>query len=101
MNITSRCEVKATSPPYPPSPTVPSRTLLQSAFTVLVNIWFLAAGGPLCHPAAPSASCPSACPPASGERPAVTTLLVTHPAGLAHDMGRGHPERPDRLRAIE
>jgi acetoin utilization deacetylase AcuC-like enzyme len=26
---------------------------------------------------------------------------VTHPAGLAHDMGRGHPERPDRLRAIE
>jgi acetoin utilization deacetylase AcuC-like enzyme len=31
----------------------------------------------------------------------VTTLLITHPACLAHDMGHGHPERPDRLRAIE
>jgi acetoin utilization deacetylase AcuC-like enzyme len=31
----------------------------------------------------------------------VTTLLLTHPACLAHDMGHGHPERPDRLRAIE
>jgi acetoin utilization deacetylase AcuC-like enzyme len=31
----------------------------------------------------------------------MTTLLVTHSAGLAHDMGVGHPERPDRLRAIE
>jgi acetoin utilization deacetylase AcuC-like enzyme len=31
----------------------------------------------------------------------VTTLLITHPACLAHDMGEGHPERPDRLRAIE
>jgi acetoin utilization deacetylase AcuC-like enzyme len=31
----------------------------------------------------------------------MTTYLVTHPAGLAHDMGMGHPERPDRLRAIE
>ncbi len=29
------------------------------------------------------------------------TLLVTHASGLAHDMGAGHPERPDRLRAIE
>jgi acetoin utilization deacetylase AcuC-like enzyme len=29
------------------------------------------------------------------------TLLVTHPACLAHDMGEGHPERPDRLRAID
>jgi acetoin utilization deacetylase AcuC-like enzyme len=29
------------------------------------------------------------------------TLLVSHPACLAHDMGEGHPERPDRLRAIE
>jgi acetoin utilization deacetylase AcuC-like enzyme len=27
-------------------------------------------------------------------------LLVTHPSGLAHDTGAGHPERPDRLRAI-
>ena len=30
-----------------------------------------------------------------------TTLVVAHPACLAHDMGEGHPERPDRLRAIE
>jgi acetoin utilization deacetylase AcuC-like enzyme len=31
----------------------------------------------------------------------LTTLLITHPATLAHEMGEGHPERPDRLRAIE
>jgi acetoin utilization deacetylase AcuC-like enzyme len=31
----------------------------------------------------------------------VTTLLISHPACLAHDMGEGHPERPDRLKAIE
>ena len=31
----------------------------------------------------------------------MTTLLVSHNACLAHDMGEGHPERPDRLRAIE
>jgi len=30
----------------------------------------------------------------------VTTLYLTHPSGLGHDMGAGHPERPDRLRAI-
>jgi acetoin utilization deacetylase AcuC-like enzyme len=30
----------------------------------------------------------------------MTTRLYTHPACLAHDMGHGHPERPDRLRAI-
>jgi acetoin utilization deacetylase AcuC-like enzyme len=30
-----------------------------------------------------------------------TTLLVSHPSCLAHDMGEGHPERPDRVRAIE
>ncbi len=29
------------------------------------------------------------------------TLLVTHESSLAHDMGRGHPERPERLRAIQ
>jgi acetoin utilization deacetylase AcuC-like enzyme len=29
------------------------------------------------------------------------TLFISHPACLAHDMGEGHPERPDRLRAIE
>ena len=28
------------------------------------------------------------------------TLLLTHPDCLLHDMGEGHPERPDRLRAI-
>ena len=30
----------------------------------------------------------------------MSTLLIGHPDGLAHDMGEGHPERPDRLRAI-
>jgi acetoin utilization deacetylase AcuC-like enzyme len=30
----------------------------------------------------------------------VTTLLLSHPACLDHDTGAGHPERPDRLRAI-
>lgn len=29
------------------------------------------------------------------------TLFVTHASGLAHNMGPGHPEQPDRLRAIE
>jgi acetoin utilization deacetylase AcuC-like enzyme len=28
------------------------------------------------------------------------TALFTHPACIAHDPGQGHPERPDRLRAI-
>ena len=31
----------------------------------------------------------------------MTTLLISHPACLAHDMGEGHPEQPDRLRALE
>ncbi len=31
----------------------------------------------------------------------MTTLLITHPACLEHEMGEGHPERPDRLRSIE
>jgi acetoin utilization deacetylase AcuC-like enzyme len=31
----------------------------------------------------------------------VTTLLLTHPASYGHEMGAGHPERPDRIRAIE
>ena len=31
----------------------------------------------------------------------MNTLFVTHPLGLRHEMGEGHPERPDRLRAIE
>lgn len=29
------------------------------------------------------------------------TLLITHPAFLDHDTGPGHPERPDRMRAID
>src|SRR5215831_19061554 len=33
--------------------------------------------------------------------PFMTTLLVTHPACLDHLNPPGHPERPDRLRAIE
>jgi acetoin utilization deacetylase AcuC-like enzyme len=28
------------------------------------------------------------------------TLLFTHPACIGHDTGPGHPERPDRLRAV-
>jgi acetoin utilization deacetylase AcuC-like enzyme len=31
----------------------------------------------------------------------MTTLLITHPACLDHVTPAGHPERPDRLRAIE
>ena len=31
----------------------------------------------------------------------MTTLLITHPACLEHLTPVGHPERPDRLRAIE
>ncbi|MBN9042407.1 MAG: acetoin utilization protein [Rhizobiales bacterium 62-47] len=31
----------------------------------------------------------------------MTTLLVTHPSGLDHLTPPGHPERPDRLRAID
>ncbi len=31
----------------------------------------------------------------------MTTLLITHPASLEHLTGPGHPERPDRLRALE
>jgi acetoin utilization deacetylase AcuC-like enzyme len=31
----------------------------------------------------------------------VTTLILTHPSSLLHDMGPGHPERPDRIRVIQ
>lgn len=31
----------------------------------------------------------------------MTTLLVTHPSFVEHDTGPGHPERPDRMRAID
>ncbi|MGE0698637.1 MAG: histone deacetylase family protein [Hyphomicrobiaceae bacterium] len=31
----------------------------------------------------------------------MTTLLITHPAFVAHDTGPGHPERADRMRAID
>ena len=31
----------------------------------------------------------------------MTTLLITHPASLNHLTAPGHPERPDRMRAIE
>src|SRR3954451_9012908 len=30
----------------------------------------------------------------------MTTLLLTHPASLNHLTPPGHPERPDRMRAI-
>jgi acetoin utilization deacetylase AcuC-like enzyme len=31
----------------------------------------------------------------------MTTLLYTHPCFVNHDTGPGHPERPDRMRAID
>jgi Asp-tRNA(Asn)/Glu-tRNA(Gln) amidotransferase C subunit len=31
----------------------------------------------------------------------MSTLFLTHSACLDHDTGAGHPERPDRLRAVE
>ncbi len=31
----------------------------------------------------------------------MSTLLITHPSFLEHTNGPGHPERPDRLRAID
>ncbi len=31
----------------------------------------------------------------------MATLLITHPAFIAHDTGPGHPERADRMRAID
>ena len=31
----------------------------------------------------------------------MTTLLITHPSFINHDTGPGHPERPDRMRAID
>ena len=31
----------------------------------------------------------------------MTTLYITHPSYLDHDTGPGHPERPDRIRALE
>jgi acetoin utilization deacetylase AcuC-like enzyme len=31
----------------------------------------------------------------------LNTLVLSHPDCLAHDMGPGHPERPDRILAIE
>lgn len=31
----------------------------------------------------------------------MTTVLITHPSFLKHDTGEYHPERPDRMRAID
>ncbi|RUO97718.1 histone deacetylase family protein [Hyphomicrobium sp.] len=31
----------------------------------------------------------------------MSTVLITHPAFLNHDTGEHHPERPDRMRAID
>lgn len=30
----------------------------------------------------------------------MTITIITHPAGLEHNMGEGHPERPERLAAV-
>ena len=42
--------------------------------------------------------------PGSGQRwvacGAVTVLFVTHPRYFDHETGSGHPERPQRLRAV-
>ena len=34
-------------------------------------------------------------------RPLMSTLYISHPASLNHLTPPGHPERPDRIRAIE
>ncbi len=39
--------------------------------------------------------------PAGAAREPMSTLLITHPACLDHLTPAGHPERPDRLRAID
>ena len=31
----------------------------------------------------------------------MTVTIFTHPACLEHDMGPGHPERPERLKAVQ
>ncbi len=31
----------------------------------------------------------------------MSTLLITHSCFVDHDTGPGHPERPDRFRAVE
>jgi acetoin utilization deacetylase AcuC-like enzyme len=31
----------------------------------------------------------------------MSTLLITHPCFVEHDTGVGHPERPDRMRAVD
>ncbi len=31
----------------------------------------------------------------------MATLLLTHPSFVEHDTGAGHPERPDRMRALD
>src|SRR5256885_2790781 len=54
-------------------------------------------------------SCTCPLPPAHGLRRsgalsctgAVTVAFITHPECLLHEMGEGHPERPERLGAIE
>lgn len=31
----------------------------------------------------------------------MTTLILSHPSSLQHDMGAGHPEQPNRIRVIQ
>jgi acetoin utilization deacetylase AcuC-like enzyme len=40
-------------------------------------------------------------PPVTIQTLYMTTLLLTHPACLEHETGYGHPERADRLRAVD
>src|ERR671913_115777 len=37
----------------------------------------------------------------AGQSPHMTTVYFHHPATLEHQTPLGHPERPDRIRAIE
>src|SRR5262245_41441920 len=51
----------------------------------------------------PRAGCDRVSDPRSDtlRKPSMATLLLTHPVFVPHDTGLGHPERPDRMRAID
>jgi hypothetical protein len=51
------------------------------------------------HGQAPIVGCDSA--PPRIEEDFMSTLYISHPAALDHQTPLGHPERPDRIRAIE
>jgi acetoin utilization deacetylase AcuC-like enzyme len=49
----------------------------------------------------PGSGCESAGKAGSGTERPVSTLYLCHPSALNHQTPAGHPERPDRIRAIE